>query len=44
MDPRYLRGTEDLCLVYDWSDCSSSVNGFLDSDYAGELDRRISLT
>ncbi|PPR84446.1 hypothetical protein GOBAR_AA36262 [Gossypium barbadense] len=41
---RYLRGSADLCLVYDQSDCTSSVTGYVDSDYAGDLDKRRSLT
>ncbi|KAE8702282.1 hypothetical protein F3Y22_tig00110483pilonHSYRG00048 [Hibiscus syriacus] len=41
---RYLRGTADLCLVYDQSNCSSNVTGYVDSDYAGDLDKRRSLT
>lgn len=38
-----MRGTIDLCLVYDQSDCSRSVTGYVDSNYARDLDRRRSL-
>lgn len=41
---RYLRGFVDLCLVYDKSTCFDKVTSFVDSDYAGDLDRRRSLT
>ena len=39
---RYLRGTSDVCLEFGRS--SSSLVGYVDSDYAGDLDKRISLT
>lgn len=42
---RYLRGTADVGLVYDRSSKTcSSVFGYVDSDYAGDLDKRRSLT
>jgi hypothetical protein len=42
---RYLRGTTNVGLVYDrGSDINSSVIGYVDSDYAGDLDKRRSLT
>jgi hypothetical protein len=38
---RYLRGTADVGLVYDnASTDSSSVVGFVDSNYVGDLDKR----
>uniref|UniRef100_A0A2N9IN85 Integrase catalytic domain-containing protein n=1 Tax=Fagus sylvatica TaxID=28930 RepID=A0A2N9IN85_FAGSY len=38
---RYLRGIADVGLVYDRASTdSSNVVGFLDSDYAGDLDKR----
>ena len=39
---RYLRGTLDACLEFGRS--SSSLVGYVDSDYAGDLDKRRSLT
>ncbi|KAL5768311.1 hypothetical protein ACOSQ2_015094 [Xanthoceras sorbifolium] len=39
---RYLRGTSEACLEFSRS--SSSLVGFVDSDYAGDLDKRRSLT
>ena len=39
---RYLRGTSDACLEFGRS--SSSLVGYVDSDYAGDLDKRRSLT
>ena len=42
---RYLRGSADLGLVFDRNSSSgTSVVGFVDSDYAGDLDKRRSLT
>lgn len=42
---RYLKGTTDVGLVYDrGSNTSGSVVGYVDSYYAGDLDRRRSLT
>lgn len=40
-----MRGTSDIGLIYDrGSDTSGSVVGYIDSDYAGDLDRKRSLT
>ena len=42
---RYLRGTMNFGLIFDRDvDLSSKVTGFVDSDYAGDLDKRRSLT
>jgi hypothetical protein len=42
---RYLRGTADVGLVYDRASTdSSNFVGFVDSHYAGDLDKRRSLT
>jgi len=42
---RYLRGTTNIGLVYDkGSGVNSHVIGYVDSDYAGDLDKRRSLT
>ena len=42
---RYLRGTANIGLVYDRvSTNSGSVIGYVDSDFAGDLDKRKSLT
>ena len=42
---QYLQGTLYIGLVYDrGSDIGSNVNGYVDLDYAGDLDKRISLT
>ncbi|GKV37119.1 hypothetical protein SLEP1_g45181 [Rubroshorea leprosula] len=42
---RYLRGMVDVGLVYDWSvDPSENVVEFIDSDFAGDLDKRRSTT
>ena len=43
---RYLRGTSNLCLVYDSSGSTSDIVGYtyFDSDYDGDLLRRRSLT
>ena len=38
----YLRGTSDACLEFGRS--SGSLVGYVDSDYAGDLDKRRSLT
>jgi hypothetical protein len=41
----YLRGTTDVELVYDRGNgVSSSVIGYVDSDYVSDLDKRRSLT
>ena len=39
---RYLRGTSDACLEFGRS--SSSLVGYVNSDYAGDHDKRRSLT
>ena len=39
---RYLKGTSNFCLEFGRT--SNSLVGFVDSDYAGDLDRRRSLT
>ncbi|MCH83068.1 hypothetical protein A2U01_0003882 [Trifolium medium] len=39
---RYLKGTIDTCLCFGGDTCQ--LNGFVDSDYAGDLDRRRSTT
>jgi len=39
---RYLKGTSDVCLEFRKS--NQSLYGYVDSDYAGDLDRRRSLT
>ena len=39
---RYLRGTSDACLEFDRS--ISSLVGYVNSDYATDLDKRRSLT
>lgn len=39
---RYLKGTADMCLCFCGNTCQ--VSGFVDSDYAGDLDRRRSTT
>ena len=39
---RYLHGTSDTCLEFDRN--NNSLAGFVDSDYAGDLDKRRSLT
>lgn len=42
---RYLRGTIDVGLAYDrGNDVNSNVIGYVDLDYAGDLDKRRSLT
>jgi hypothetical protein len=39
---RYLKGTIDTCLCFGGDACH--ISGFVDSDYAGDLDRRRSTT
>eukprot|EP00253_Pinus_taeda_P006093 PITA_06093 len=39
---RYLRGTSDHCIVFNGSE--GSVCGYVDADYAGDLDKRRSTT
>lgn len=39
---RYLKGTSDVALCYGGSECI--VRGYVDSDYAGDLDKRKSTT
>ena len=39
---RYLKGTTDTGLCFGGDTCQ--INGFVDSDYAGDLDRRRSAT
>eukprot|EP00253_Pinus_taeda_P024271 PITA_24271 len=39
---RYLRGTSDRCIVFSGSE--GSVCGYVDADYAGDLDKRRSTT
>ena len=41
---QYLRGTSNLCLVYGSSGSTSDIVGYTNSDYDGDLLRRISLT
>jgi hypothetical protein len=42
---RYLRGTLDVGLMFQWEKSSEPhVSGYVDSDYAGDLDRRRSTT
>jgi hypothetical protein len=42
---RYLRGPIDVCLVYERSNgIGSSVIGYVNSDYAGDLNKRRHLT
>lgn len=41
---KYLKGTVDVGLTFDKTQMSDSVVGFVDSDYAGDLDRRRSQT
>jgi transposase InsO family protein len=42
---RYLRGTLDVGLMFKWEKSSEPhVSGYVDSDYAGDLDRRRSTT
>ena len=40
---RYLRGSTDVCLVFEGQK-NRGVVGYVDSDYAGDLDKRRSLT
>jgi hypothetical protein len=37
---RYLRGTSYYCITY--NGCNDLVQGYVDSDFAGDLDKRIS--
>lgn len=42
---RYLKGTADIGLVFDrFKGTPSNVVGYVDSDYAGDLDKRRSLS
>jgi len=41
---RYLAGTRDLGIVFDQKEASEDVVGYVDSDYAGNLDSRRSMT
>ena len=41
---RYLRGSTDIGLKYDGNQASENVVGYADSDYAGDLDKRRSMT
>src|SRR4051812_49187032 len=41
---RYLQGTADMGLIFDKKKMENSIIGFVDSDYAGGLDKRRSLT
>ena len=41
---RYLRGTIDVGLVFEATEKGMQVNGFVDSDYAGDIDTRRSQT
>lgn len=42
---RYIKGTLNLGLLYGKkSDCSTGLKGFVDSNYAGDMDRRRSLS
>lgn len=41
---RYLAGTRNLGIMYDRSTTSSAVVGYVDADYAGDLDSRKSMT
>ncbi|XP_073221548.1 secreted RxLR effector protein 161-like [Cicer arietinum] len=42
---RYLKRTQSMCLEYNKSsEPSKPIQGFVDSDFAGDLDRRTSLT
>ncbi|KAM7464831.1 hypothetical protein LguiB_012393 [Lonicera macranthoides] len=41
---RYLQGTKSLGIVFERKDGADSVAGFVDSDYAGDLDKRRSTT
>ena len=40
---RYLKGSTDVCLVFEGQK-NRGVVGYVDSDYAGDLDKRRSLT
>ena len=37
---RYLQGTTDMGLIFDKAKMENSIIGFVDSDYAGDLDKR----
>jgi len=37
---RYLKGTADMGLTFDKAKMNNSVVGYVDSDYAGDLDKR----
>lgn len=41
---RYLRGSTNVCLMFDGCLNANGVVGYVDSDYAGDLDKRRSLT
>src|SRR5436190_17999813 len=41
---RYLQGTTDMGLIFDKEKMENSIIGFVDSDYAGDLDKKRSLT
>ena len=41
---RYLKGTTDVGLTFDRAKMSDSVVGYVDLDFAGDLDKRRSLT
>ncbi len=41
---RYLKGTTDVGLTFNKAKMSDSVVGYVDSDFAGDLDKRRSLT
>ncbi|KAF2323370.1 hypothetical protein GH714_034911 [Hevea brasiliensis] len=41
---RYLKGITDVGLTFDRAKMSDSVIGYVDSDFAGDLDKRRSLT
>ncbi|KAF2316739.1 hypothetical protein GH714_042080 [Hevea brasiliensis] len=40
---RYLKGTTDVGLIFDRAKISDSLAGYVDSDFAGDLDKRRSL-
>ena len=41
---RYLKGTKDLGILFERKHESESVVGYVDSDFAGDLDKRRSTT
>lgn len=41
---RYLKGSSDVSLVFQKETIESQLIGYVDSDYAGDLDKRRSLT